>query len=229
MKQNFDVPLCSAPAYPALPYNPHRSRQGFTLIEMLVVIGIIALLAAILFPVFGRVRENSRKSSCLSNLKQLSASFLLYAQDYNDKFPHSAQASDPVGGGWVLGAGGAVYTFPTNVSQGALYPYVKNTQVYICPSDLNGKTKNLSYSMNMICSQKRLSGASKTSQTILLIDESATLNDGNFNSQLCGGNDKPTVIHADGANMGYLDGHTKWQRPDQLQKKDFRFNDADCP
>lgn len=225
MQRNFDVP--SSSAFPRMPF--YNSRRGITLTELLVVIGIVALLAAVLFPVFGRVRENSRKSSCLSNLKQLSGAMLLYCQDYNDKLPHSAQASDPVDGGWVLGAGGAAYTFPTDVAKGALYPYVKNTQVYICPSDTNAKTKALSYSMNMICSQKRLAGASKTSQTIILVDESATLNDGNFNSQLCGGNDKPTVIHSDGASMAYLDGHTKWQNPEQLQKKDYRFNDADCP
>src|SRR5688500_12262408 len=114
-----------------------RKHRGLTLTELLVVIGIIALLAAVLFPVFGRVRENSRKSSCQSNLKQVSTAFLQYCQDFNEKLPHSAQNSDPVGGGWVLGGGGApTYPFPTDVTQGALYPYVKNAQVYICPSDL---------------------------------------------------------------------------------------------
>ncbi len=225
MQEKFAVPPCPVPRVAPTT----SARRGITLTELLVVIGIVALLAAILFPVFGRVRENSRKSSCLSNLKQIGAAMLIYCQDYNDKLPHSAQASDPVDGGWVQGAGGAAYTFPANVAKGALYPYVKNTQVYICPSDLNGKTKALSFSMNMICSQKRLAGATKTSQTITLMDESATLNDGNFNARACGGSDQPTVIHADGANVGYLDAHAKWVRPDQLQKKDFRFNEFDCP
>lgn len=209
-----------------------RVRRGITLTELLVVIGILALLAAILFPVFGRVRENSRKSSCQSNLKQVSAAFMQYCQDFNEKLPHSAQNSDPIEGGWVLGGGGApTYPFPTDVSKGALYPYVKNAQVYICPSDLNGKTKQLSYSMNMICSQKRLSGVYKASECIILVDESKDLDDGNFNPKVCGppGTNEPTLIHSGGANVGFLDGHAKWKTQEQFEKKDFRFNQLDCP
>ncbi len=62
-------------------------RKGFTLIELLVVIAIIAILAAILFPVFARAREKARQTSCLSNLKQLSLGVLMYAQDYDERLP----------------------------------------------------------------------------------------------------------------------------------------------
>jgi prepilin-type N-terminal cleavage/methylation domain-containing protein/prepilin-type processing-associated H-X9-DG protein len=210
--------------------SPHTApRRGLTLVELLVVIGILALLAAILFPVFGRVRENSRKSSCASNLKQLGGAFLLYARDYDDKLPHSAQASDPVEAGWVLGGGGAAYVFPTDVTRGALYTYVKNTQVYMCPSDTNAKTKGLSYSMNMICSRQRLSSVNRASDSILLVDESATLNDGNFNSQLCGGNDQPTFIHNGGANFVFMDSRTKFMTASQLDKRFFRYVGSECP
>ena len=94
-------------------------KSGFTLIELLVVIAIIALLAAILFPVFSRARENARRSSCQSNLKQLSLGVLQYQQDYDERY---APMLNVVGGnllGW---------------SQ-FIQPYVKSTQVFKCPSD----------------------------------------------------------------------------------------------
>ena len=65
-----------------------RLAKGFTLIELLVVIAIIALLAAILFPVFARARENARKSSCSNNLKQIGVAVMQYVQDYDETFPH---------------------------------------------------------------------------------------------------------------------------------------------
>lgn len=64
-------------------------RRGFTVIELLVVITIIAILAAILFPVFGRARENARRRSCLSNLKQMGLAILQYTQDYDERFPNN--------------------------------------------------------------------------------------------------------------------------------------------
>src|SRR6476469_4771747 len=75
-----------------------RSTQscdsGFTLIELLVVIAIIALLAAILFPVFAQAREKARRTSCLANVKQISAAFQMYLQDYDERFPSSVTERD---------------------------------------------------------------------------------------------------------------------------------------
>ncbi len=95
---------------------PHR---GFTLIELLVVIAIIAILAAILFPVFARVREQARQASCQSNLKQYTSATLMYVQDYDETFPMNSYLS-----------GSCVATFYLSVD-----PYVKNVQVPQCPSE----------------------------------------------------------------------------------------------
>lgn len=96
-----------------------RRTQAFTLIELLVVIAIIAILAAILFPVFATARESARKTSCLSNLKQLGTSVQMYVQDYDERFPMVYGASGPV-------ARAAEYIL--------LYPYMKNVDILRCPS-----------------------------------------------------------------------------------------------
>jgi len=93
-------------------------RRGFTLIELLVVIAIIAILAAILFPVFARAREKARQSSCQSNLKQLALAMLMYAQDYDERMPMR----------WVERGSDDIYI------PDLIYPYVKNAQLFECPS-----------------------------------------------------------------------------------------------
>jgi prepilin-type N-terminal cleavage/methylation domain-containing protein len=116
----------------------HR-RAGFTLIELLVVIAIIAILAAILFPVFARAREKARQTSCLSNMKQCALSILMYVQDYDETFPRVPNVADP-----YLNPKGPVE------KQGWLYwaqmiqPYVKSPQILACPSDSGVPPWNLS-------------------------------------------------------------------------------------
>ena len=109
-----------------------RIQHGFTLIELLVVIAIIAILAAILFPVFARARENARRTSCLSNLKQAGLAVMMYVQDYDERLPFRRIAVDPAtpdadypGGKWTPN----IFYWQQN-----LYPYVKNKQFYVCPS-----------------------------------------------------------------------------------------------
>ncbi len=91
-------------------------RKAFTLIELLVVIAIISLLAALLFPVFGRVRESARRSTCQSNLKQIMLGVTQYAQDFDERYPPLAIQGNICG-----------YSL--------LQPYVKSTQIFTCPSD----------------------------------------------------------------------------------------------
>ena len=101
-------------------------KSAFTLIELLVVIAIIAILAAILFPVFARARENARRASCQSNLKQIGLGFQQYAQDYD---------------GWTPGSGvyprpGVYHSWPT-----VIYPYIKSEQLFACPSGEEDKSR----------------------------------------------------------------------------------------
>ncbi|MEO6907138.1 MAG: DUF1559 domain-containing protein [Abditibacteriaceae bacterium] len=121
--------------------SPTKRKGGaFTLIELLVVIAIIAILAAILFPVFARARENARRASCMSNMKQLGLGLFMYSQDYDEKLPS----------GSLLGGFGQLYGMGW---AGELYPYVKNAQVFRCPSDSYTSTAAdqyaLSYAYNL--------------------------------------------------------------------------------
>jgi len=106
-------------------------KNAFTLIELLVVIAIIAILAAILFPVFATAREKARQSACLSNLKQIGLAYTQYEQDYDETVPQGSSTSYGWGRGWA----------------GQIYPYVKSTQVFLCPDDTQPNDV-ISYAVN---------------------------------------------------------------------------------
>ena len=105
-----------------------KSSRGFTLIELLVVIAIIAILAAILFPVFARARENARRASCQSNLKQIGLGILQYVQDYDEHYPMYR----------MMGSTGSAVR-PYGWAD-AIQPYVKSIQFLQCPSDSGAYT-----------------------------------------------------------------------------------------
>jgi prepilin-type N-terminal cleavage/methylation domain-containing protein len=123
-----------------------RRLKAFTLIELLVVIAIIAILAAILFPVFARAREQARATTCISNIKQLALADIMYRADYDQSFPvPNLQAANAVGDAW-----GELYQLHAGIGNAAqrdyikqysilaqLSPYIKNDQLFICMSDSN--------------------------------------------------------------------------------------------
>ncbi len=210
-------------------------RRGFTLIELLVVIAIIAILAAILFPVFARAREKARQSSCLNNVKQVTLGLIQYTQDYDEKFPR---------GDSVAWGDGAWPNHPYGGYVDAIYPYVKNNQVFICPSDgirncishanteshtygsafLPGTYPNqtLSYVYNYYFNSSNwsLARVEFPAETIILgegIQRPYVYYTGAYltpsHARLEGG-----CRHNEGMNIGYVDGHTKWMSKTSLSK-----------
>ncbi len=146
-------------------------KRAFTLIELLVVIAIIAILAAILFPVFSRARENARRSSCQSNLKQFGLSFMQYTQDYDETFPYSLNyvgANHPANTSWMR----------------QIDPYLKNTQIMQCPSDpanpatdygANGywgtvKPYHVSYGFNSHLNRLAIAAVPEVTKTVMATD-----------------------------------------------------------
>ena len=165
--------------------NRKSTFQGFTLIELLVVIAIIAILAAILFPVFARARENARRSSCLSNLKQLGLGMMQYTQDYDEKYPQPhVQASAG------FGDFQAMMLFPTTAFNGnpinyykgswadVILPYTKSSQIMGCPSvigsDWFGNTSSfqtkqpIGYTYNRLLAWNSLSTLNEPATRVVL-------------------------------------------------------------
>ncbi|MGQ9729812.1 MAG: DUF1559 family PulG-like putative transporter [Candidatus Zipacnadales bacterium] len=219
-------------------------HRGFTLIELLVVIAIIAILAAILFPVFARAREKARQTSCLSNVKQLALATLQYVQDYDERPPNHCGWGTTVCWAW------------------AIYPYNRNLQIYACPSygrgNLMGRgqtsygspepeTIPRSYGWNLTFEGPGsvLADCQYPAQVIMIADSRAQ----NFPEEGCTGtscgqgwigpghrcigfksgfpsNITPASCarlyggidrrHNEGANLAFWDGHGKWMKCDAL-------------
>lgn len=211
-------------------------RRAFTLVELLVVVGVLAIVAAILFPLFARSRE-SRRPSCQNNLKQLALGFKQYNNDFDERYPLVQVTAN---------TGSTTYNPPYGWAD-ALQPYIRNTQVYQCPSDSAEGSEISSdfgytdywYNANfMVFYKGQWTGApesmlSSVAQTIIAGDGGNTdgkpTGDARYN--ICGDGTSLTKfgqrctpapvgnatypaaqLHLDGANFAYADGHVKWLR-----------------
>ncbi len=116
-----------------------RRFRGFTLIELLVVIAIIAILAAILFPVFAKAREKARQTACLSNMKQIALAVIMYATDYDERYPHpyyqNTSITPDIGPPCNQRSQVSAYRMPSMIQ-----PYVRNAGLFVCPSWSTTKT-----------------------------------------------------------------------------------------
>jgi prepilin-type N-terminal cleavage/methylation domain-containing protein/prepilin-type processing-associated H-X9-DG protein len=172
-----------------LPLPAMSRRSGFTLIELLVVIAIIAILAAILFPVFAQARDKARQAACLSNMKQIGTGLIMYAQDYDEILAgnHVGAPHNASGDAGTANAIGFLDTNPAQVSRNwarDLQPYVKNTGIYICPNSIprssitpanatynettDPRGANVSYLLNGIVSTKSLAAIPAPADIVFL-------------------------------------------------------------
>jgi prepilin-type N-terminal cleavage/methylation domain-containing protein/prepilin-type processing-associated H-X9-DG protein len=206
----------------------HRPK-GFTLIELLVVIAIIAILAAILFPVFAQAREKARQASCISNLKQIELAWQMYLQDYDERtlpadfYSPLTRKSEP----W--------WQFP--YPAGPLGPYIKNEQIFFCPSDaaragtlgnLGKAARLISYSMNIWIGGGNMGLGAGTindwADRILFIDgQGWNIWDASHVQAEAAGSKGRLVQtrHSAGFNAGYADGHVKFVRATNLRPSMF--------
>ncbi len=193
-------------------------QRGFTLIELLVVIAIIAILAAILFPVFARAREKARQTSCLSNVKQLQLGHAMYYQDYDERTT-PWRTSVPAG---------TPGSEPDNETSGyRLYwyrliePYVKNQQIFICPSSepFGSGCRGIrgAYGLNVDAQGVKVASIKWPAELINICDTNCyrppTWANITANSPHVFGTTAYAMCHArhnGGCNVSFFDGHAKW-------------------
>jgi prepilin-type N-terminal cleavage/methylation domain-containing protein/prepilin-type processing-associated H-X9-DG protein len=177
-------------------------RKGFTLIELLVVIAIIAILAAILFPVFARAREKARQTSCLSNIKQLALAILSYAQDYDECLPMCRWHDGTTWRGFYQ----------------EVPPYIQNAQIFRCPSDPTvtvryGASCSNSYSTMGYNTGVSLGDVNYPAEAYLIMCGLNNYEHTPHNSWpgVCGCSPSyMEYLHNEGSNIAFADGHGKW-------------------
>ncbi len=220
-------------------------RGGFTLIELLVVIAIIAILAAILFPVFQRVRENARRTACLSNMKQLGLGVVQYTQDYDEKMPSvtDGPSGEATLGGWMYYSGFSSPSINFDPTRGSVYSFTKSTGIYVCPDDSAAQSSHDSYAIsscvaseiakptgatNYVRPGKGLSSFDNTAGTLLFCEEaSGSANSGTNDAYLNYTQDHVSLRHSGGSNMAFIDGHAKYYILDTANNGETQSTGAD--
>ena len=216
-------------------------KRGFTLIELLVVIAIIAILAAILFPVFARAREKARQASCQSNLKQIGLAVQMYAQDYDERlplgdYPGAAHYDE------FTGDPDSLWYWQYNLLQ----PYIKNIQIFVCPSKQienrmcgcrqEGAPRALwGYGLNCTAGDnpigRALAEIQAPAETVYAADADCVVvrTDQPEWYTLTGHGLCPTTFspHNDGKNHLYCDGHVKWHKIQGLHWRYWTVNPND--
>jgi prepilin-type N-terminal cleavage/methylation domain-containing protein/prepilin-type processing-associated H-X9-DG protein len=212
--------------------------NGFTLIELLVVIAIIAILAAILFPVFAHARAKARQTACLSNMKQLGTGLMMYAQDYDETLP----LNDYIGNGLAPLAGWRDPRAGDSWCSG-IYPYVKSIQIYACPEAVEYLDPGVpwrspekiedgvvSYLMNYATRGRPLAAVPAPADVIFL-------HEGDRRWRVCHCRPEPERLtsqfyieinrdfydtrHNDGSTLLFCDGHAKWRKKASLLVSEF--------
>jgi prepilin-type N-terminal cleavage/methylation domain-containing protein/prepilin-type processing-associated H-X9-DG protein len=212
-----------------------KRRGGFTLIELLVVIAIIAILAAMLMPVFAQAREKARAAACLTHMKQVGLGLQMYTQDYDEMLP-------PRNDG--------VYDFAQTVVPnflGSIAPYTKNNQIYVCPSSERGPAGTCvpNQACNAVSCTNYLGNAVVMGRSIAVIPQPANIiylqelwerrcvaylrpgyNAGAnyyyyWHYARAPGMENYVTIHMQGGNLVYCDGHAKWKKGQSVRSSDF--------
>ena len=228
------------------------NTRGFTLIELLVVIAIISILASILFPVFARARENARRTSCISNLKQMGLATMQYTQDYDEGLPVALYSVPttydyPDGKSWQPG----ILYWPQMI-----YPYHKSSQVFFCPSSPDPNLTNprrLNYGANEVVityntaastTPLKVAAIISPASTYMIMDASdirinpahAVAVNGNYYLPGQSGGTCPTTIsdygdcmggrHFGGVSVAFADGHVKWLKSSVLRRESQKTGTA---
>ena len=199
----------------------HRSK-GFTLIELLVVIAIIAILAAILFPVFAQARSKARQAGCLSNMKQLGLAWVMYAQDYDETSPNPGF----LGRIWVKDFGNKPTRTDDMYFQDLIRPYAKNEDFAYCPSV--GKDYLWLWKGGGFKSTLRVNGTSYwynwfywNGAPLAKVNKVA---DSPITIDMPYGADYPTLPHNNGIDVAYADGHAKYVRVNDKELTEHKGN-----
>jgi prepilin-type N-terminal cleavage/methylation domain-containing protein/prepilin-type processing-associated H-X9-DG protein len=201
-------------------------KRGFTLIELLVVIAIIAILAAILFPVFARAREKARTASCMSNVKELALAMIMYSGDYDERFCSRGtgnQLTPVIPGDTYFNWNGGTYNIFYRSWASNIYPYINNVQIFRCPSsDYN--CYGVAYGLPVygaapgggyvtIFGQPRQSDIRRPAEIMMMTEKGAG---GGYQYVLSNSSSLSVTYfacrdsHNQGGNVAFFDGHVKW-------------------